>query len=271
MIVKKYSKLVGILLAGTLLGAGCVSSGTYDEKVAELDKALKEKKSLSEENATLKGQVEHLEKQILLQKQAIDQFKAWGKGKEDQAGQLQAGLDQLQKRLEDLERQKKSAEARAAMFRQLVDKLRAMVDAGKIKVTVRNGRMLLALPNDILFDSGKTELKPDGKQAISDVAKVLATMPLDRHFLVAGHTDNIPIKSRKFASNWELSTARAVEVVKLLVDSGMKPSQIGAAGYAEFDPAESNATPEGQKQNRRIEIVVEPNLSELPSLEGIDK
>jgi chemotaxis protein MotB len=96
-------------------------------------------------------------------------------------------------------------------------------------------------------------------------------MPADRHFLVAGHTDNIPIKSKKFASNWELSTARAVEVVKLLVDSGMKPSQIGAAGYAEFDPAAPNATPDGQKQNRRIEIVVEPNLSELPSLEGIGK
>jgi len=269
--VKKYSKLIGMILAGSLLSAGCVSSGTYDEKVAELNKALKEKDALNQENTTLKGQVDTLEKQIVLQRQAIDQFKTWGKGKADQAGQLQAGLEQLQKRLDELERQKKQAEAREAMFRQLADKLRSMVDAGKIKVTVRNGRMLLALPNDILFDSGKTELKAEGKEAIADVAKVLATMPMDRHFLVAGHTDNIPIKSKKFASNWELSTARAVEVVKLLVDSGMKPSQIGAAGYAEFDPAAPNATPDGQKQNRRIEIVVEPNLSELPSLEGIGK
>jgi chemotaxis protein MotB len=153
------------------------------------------------------------------------------------------------------------------MFRQLAEKLRSMVDAGQIKVTVRNGRMLLALPNDILFDSGKTELKPEGKDALAKVAKVLATM--DRRFLVAGHTDNLPIKTKKFQSNWELSTQRALEVVRLLIDNGMKPSQVGAAGYAEYDPAADNATAEGQKQNRRIEIVVEPNLSELPSLEGL--
>jgi chemotaxis protein MotB len=176
-------------------------------------------------------------------------------------------MDNLQKRLDELEKQKKIAEERAAMFRSLVEKLRSMVDAGKIKVQVRNGRMLLVLPNDILFDSGKTELKTEGKDAIASVAKVLAT--IDRHFLVAGHTDNVAIKTKRFPSNWELSTERAVEVVRLLIDSGMKPSQVGAAGYAEYDPAASNASSEGQAQNRRIEIVVEPNLSELPSLDGI--
>jgi chemotaxis protein MotB len=183
----------------------------------------------------------------------MDQVKAYGKGKADEAGQLAAGMDNLQKRLDELEKQKKIAEARAAMFRTLADKLRAMVDAGQIKVTVRNGRMLLVLPNDILFDSGKTELKPEGKEAIGKVAKVLATMPADRHFLVAGHTDNLPIKTKKFQSNWELSTQRAVEVVRLLIDNGMKPSQVGAAGYAEYDPAADNGSEAGQKQNRRIE------------------
>jgi len=197
----------------------------------------------------------------------MDQVRAYGKGKADEAGALAAGMENLQKRLDELEKQKKIAEERVAMFRSLVDKLRSMVDAGQIKVQVRNGRMLLVLPNDILFDSGKTELKPEGKDAIGKVARVLATM--DRHFLVAGHTDNIAIKTKRFPSNWELSTERAVEVVRLLIDSGMKPSQVGAAGYAEYDPAASNATSDGQAQNRRIEIVVEPNLSELPSLDGL--
>jgi chemotaxis protein MotB len=269
--VHTYTKIVGTLLTGALFSLGCVSTGTYEGKVAELDKTLKEKDALAQENASLKSQVEALELKIDTQKKAMEQFKAWGKGKEDQAGQLQAGLEMLQKRLNELEHQKKLAEARAAMFRELADKLRSMVDAGKIKVTVRNGRMLLALPNDILFDSGKIEIKTEGKETIADVAKVLATMPSDRHFRVAGHTDNIPIKSKRFRSNWELSTQRAVEVVRLLIDGGMKPSQIGAAGYAEFDPAATNDTAEGQKQNRRIEIVVEPNLSELPNLENIGK
>lgn len=262
-------KLAGLLLATTILGSACVSSGTFEAKEAELATALKEKDSVKQENAKLQAKIDDLNKQIADLKKQMDQVKAYGQGKADEAGQLAAGMGNLQKRLDELEAQKKIAEGRAAMFRSLAEKLRSMVDAGQIKVTVRNGRMLLVLPNDILFDSGKTELKPEGKDAIAKVAKVLATMPADRHFLVAGHTDNLPIKTKKFQSNWELSTQRAVEVVRLLVDNGMKPSQVGAAGYAEYDPAADNATAEGQKQNRRIEIVVEPNLSELPSLEGV--
>jgi chemotaxis protein MotB len=269
MNVRNTIKLAGVLLLGTILGTGCVSSGTFEAKEAELAKALKEKDSLNQDNAKLQAKVDDLNKQIADLKKQMDQVKAYGKGKADEAGALAAGMDNLQKRLDELEKQKKIAEARAAMFRSLVDKLRSMVDAGQIKVTVRNGRMLLVLPNDILFDSGKTELKAEGKDAIAKVAKVLASMPADRHFLVAGHTDNLAIHSKRFPSNWELSTERAVEVVRLLIDNGMKPSQVGAAGYAEYDPAADNATADGQKQNRRIEIVVEPNLSELPSLDGL--
>jgi len=259
--VRNISKLAVVLLAGSIVGTACVSSGTFEAKEAELATALKEKDALKQENDQLKKKVDELNKQIAEVNRQLDQVKAYGKGKADEAGDLQ-------KRLDELEKQKRIAEERAAMFRSLVNKLRSMVDAGQIKVTVRNGRMLLALPNDILFDSGKVEVKKEGKDAIADVAKVLAGMA-DRHFLVAGHTDNIPIQTKKFRSNWELSTQRAVEVVRLLIDGGMKPSQVGAAGYAEYDPAADNATADGQKQNRRIEIVVEPNLSELPSLEGL--
>jgi chemotaxis protein MotB len=269
MNVRNTMKLAVVVLAGSIIGTACVTSGTFDAKEAELAKALSEKNALSQDNANLQAKVDDLNKQVANLKKQMDQVKAYGKGKADEAGALAAGMDNLQKRLDELEKQKKIAEARAAMFRSLVDKLRSMVDAGQIKVTVRNGRMLLVLPNDILFDSGKTELKAEGKDAIAKVAKVLASMPVDRHFLVAGHTDNLPIHSKKFRSNWELSTERAVEVVRLLVDNGMKPNQVGAAGYAEYDPAADNATADGQKQNRRIEIVVEPNLSELPSLDGL--
>ena len=265
--MRNINKLAVVLLAGSLLGTACVTSGTFEAKQAELATAVKEKDALKQENAKLQAKVDDLNKQISDLKKQMDQVSAYGKGKADEAGALAAGMENLQKRLDELEKQKKVAEERAAMFRSLVDKLRSMVDAGQIKVTVRNGRMLLVLPNDILFDSGKTELKAEGKDAIAKVAKVLASM--DRHFLVAGHTDNIAIKTKRFHSNWELSTERAVEVVRLLIDSGMKPSQVGAAGYAEYDPAATNSTAEGQAQNRRIEIVVEPNLSELPSLDGL--
>ncbi len=262
-------KLAGMLLAGALFAVGCGPS-ELDMKVAELNKVLKDQDALKKENAGLKGQVDDLNGKLAKERAMTDQLKKWGSLKEGEAGQLEAGLKEAQKRLEEMQKAKAAAEAREAMFRGLAEKLRSMVDAGKIKVTVRNGRMLLALPNDILFDSGKVEVKKEGKDAIADVAKVLASMT-DRHFLVAGHTDNVPIKTKRFGSNWELSSARAVEVTRLLIEGGMNPRQLGAAGYADFDPAADNATPDGQKQNRRIEIVVEPNLSELPNLDNISK
>jgi chemotaxis protein MotB len=253
-IVRHTSKLAGMFLVGALFAVGCGPS--------ELElKAQKDLKDLQDENAKLKAEKQDLTKKLADATAAADKFKAWGTG-------TQADKEALQKKLAELEKAKAASEAREAMFRSLAEKLRSMVDAGQIKVTVRNGRMLLVLPNDILFDSGKVEIKEEGKSAIANVAKVLAGMA-DRHFLVAGHTDNVPIKTKKFRSNWELSTQRAVEVTRLLVEGGMKPSQLGAAGYADFDPAASNDTPDGQKQNRRIEIVVEPNLSELPNLDNL--
>jgi len=254
-------------LIGTTAVA-CVTSGTYDKKVAELNSALTREQALTKERDDLQKK---LDAQILLVGQLKDRLQKLGQNVESLTGersQLQPGLEDAQARLEELRKQKAAAEARAATFRTLVEKLRSMVDSGQIKVTIRNGRMLLALPNDVLFDSGKTALKAEGKEAIGKVATVLATIG-DRHFLVGGHTDNVPIKNAKFPSNWELSTARAVEVVKLLIAGGMKPQVLGAAGYADADPVASNDAPEGKAQNRRIEIVLEPNLSDLPNLDSL--
>ena len=86
-------------------------------------------------------------------------------------------------------------------------------------------------------------------------AEVLATLP-DRHFLCAGHTDNVPVRSGHFKNNWDLSTARAVEVTQFLIAKGMKPQVLAAAGYGEFDPLSGNDTAEHRAQNRRIEIVL---------------
>ncbi len=184
-------------------------------------------------------------------------------------GQLQAGLTDAKARLEELRKQKAAAEARLQIFRNLVDKLRAMIDAGQLKVITREGRMLIALPDDVLFDSGKAEVKPQGQEALAKVAQVLSTIA-ERRFLVAGHTDNVPIRSGRYRSNWDLWAARAIEVTLFLVAKGMKPQALAAAGFGEFDPIAQNDTPEHRTQNRRIEIVLQPNISDLPPLDGID-
>lgn len=232
------------------------------ENQQELDKVTAERDKLRkslDDTTALAGQLkERLEKLG----QNVDRLTA-------ERGQLSAGLQDAKVRLEELRKQKAAAEARAATFRNLVERLRAMIDAGQLKVIIRDGRMLIALPDEVLFDSGKTDVKAQGQEALAKVAAVLATLN-DRHFLVAGHTDNVPIRSGRYKSNWELSTARAIEVTQFLIAKGMKAQVLAAAGYSEFDPLSANDTPEHRAQNRRIEIVLQPNLSDLPSFEGID-
>jgi chemotaxis protein MotB len=143
-----------------------------------------------------------------------------------------------------------------------------MIDAGKLMVKIRKGRMLISMPNDVLFDSGSAILKKAGQETLGQVAQALSGLA-DRQFLVAGNTDDKPIRTARFPSNWELSTERAVVVTRFLISKGMKAEQLGALGYGEFDPIVGNDTAEHRAQNRRIEIQLQPNLSELPSMENL--
>lgn len=168
--------------------------------------------------------------------------------------------------LEELRRAHEQAEKRNAQFREMVAKFKSMVDAGKLQVEFRNGLMLVKLPDNILFDPGKATLKTAGKEAVGQVTQILSGIE-GRKFQVTGHTDNVPMKSARFKSNWELSSARAVEVVKVMIAAGMDGKRLSAAGYADQLPVAENDTVIGRLQNRRIEIVVQPNLEELPGMD----
>jgi chemotaxis protein MotB len=190
---------------------------------------------------------------------------------EGELERLRAALRQAESRLqpgaelEELRKQKAAVEARLRLFEEVLQKLKSMIDAGKLKVVVRRGQIVLVLATDVLFDLGKTEIKPDGKAALGELAATLRTVR-GRRFQVSGHTDSVRIKSKEFASNWELSTARALTVVHFLIARGVNKSSLSAAGYAEFDPVVPNATPDGRAKNRRIEITLQPNIEELVAL-----
>jgi chemotaxis protein MotB len=176
-----------------------------------------------------------------------------------------AALSATQTELEQVRQLRKKAEAVAAAFENVATKLKAMVDTGKLEVAMRKGRMTLKLPDNILFSTGRTGLKKAGREALKSVAEVLKTVE-ERDFVIAGHTDNVPIKGGRYKSNWDLSTARAVSVVKLMIDAGVPATRLAAAGFGEFDPVGDNKTPEGRAQNRRLEIILMPKLDELPQL-----
>jgi chemotaxis protein MotB len=263
--------VVAMLFAAVALTAGgctMLVSTHQKEMTAAKNKCTEEENAL---NAKIK---EGEKKQADTQKQLDETTTLAGEMKKrlEQLGQnvtqLTTEKSHLSQALAELAKQKAVADARAAEFRGIVEKLRSMIDAGKLKVIIRNGRMIIALPNDVLFDSGRTNIKKDGQDALAQVAQVLTTIK-DRNFLVAGHTDNVPIRTERFPSNWELSTERAVVVTQYLIANNMDPTKLAAAGYGEFDPVVANDTPEHKAQNRRIEIVMQPNLSELPGLEDI--
>jgi chemotaxis protein MotB len=179
-------------------------------------------------------------------------------------GNLSKALDDAKARLEELRKAQAAAAAQAALFQQFLQKFKKMIDAGQLKIVMRNGKLVLQLPNDVLFDSGQTALKPAGRDALVAVAAVFKTIQ-GRSFQVAGNTDNVPIQTPVFPSNWELSAARAIAVVKLLIAQGVDARALSAAGYGEFDPVAGNDAPDGRAKNRRIEITLQPNLDELVS------
>jgi chemotaxis protein MotB len=184
---------------------------------------------------------------------------------ESKTGGLEQKLDTTRRELQKLRQKRQETRRRLQRYRNLAQKFASMVEAGQLEVKIRDGKMVLQLSNDILFESGETAIQGDGKEALKELAGVLSDIE-KRRFLIAGHTDNVPIKSGRYDSNWELSTARAVEVVRFLQKKGLSPERMAAAGYSQYDPVATNDTVEGRAKNRRIEVIVMPNLDELPTI-----
>ena len=264
------------LLIGTLSTACLVPKTRHEETLDQLeatriqlanterDKAdLEERLTTEIEHleariATLEGEKSTLETELA---EARTDLELYGTRK----GSLEEALEANRQELNELRRARQQTEARLQVFRDLAAQLASMIEAGQLSVSIRDGRMVINLADDILFDSGRTEIKTAGQSALQELSLVLREIP-DRNFLVAGHTDNIPIRSGRFRSNWELSTARAVTVVEYLQAQGVSPQNLAAAGYGEFDPIASNESPETRALNRRIEIILMPNIGELPSV-----
>lgn len=253
--MKKPRRFKGLLVGLLLLGGCGVSQELYNARTTDLDRChaeltrtqgdLASARARSDEEAGAREHAQTVEMEYLKLRQNL-------KATEDQ--------------LDELRRARAQAEQRSDLYRSLMNKLRGMIDAKTLAVEIRKGKMLVKLGDQVLFDPGKADLKPTGETALRQVAAALREIP-DRDFLVAGHTDNLPIKSSPYKSNWELSTARAVTVVRFLQQEGVDPSHLAAAGYSEFDRLVDNDTPDHRAQNRRIEIVVMPKLEELPQIE----
>jgi len=205
--------------------------GELTQKFAEL---IKERDSVSAQNAALTGQIADL------QKKAADLEAARAAAEAEKAVEV----DKVKKSYEDL-----------------TAGLKSEIAAGEIKITQLKGKLTVNLVDRILFDSGKAEVKDDGRKVLDKVGGILNTVQ-DKNIRIEGHTDNKPITGElqsKYASNWELSTARATAVARYLQDKAkVDPTRLVAAGFGEYHPVAPNDTQESRALNRRIEIVLVP-------------
>ncbi|MBO85892.1 MAG: endoflagellar motor protein [Deltaproteobacteria bacterium] len=258
-------RLLTAFAAVLALGTGCVSKKKYTELEVVLAKTREAVRDRDEERRDLESRLEV----------CAQDRKQLGQCQEDLAriisekGQLTSDIQEMTAALVELARQQKEAESRIAEYRGVVDKFQALEAAGKLKVRVVDGRVVLELATDVLFASGRATLNRDGKAALLEVATILATLP-DKRFQIEGHTDNVPIRTAQFPSNWELAADRSISVVKTLIEGGMAPEAVSAASYGEFRPIAANETREQKASNRRIEIVMVPDLSQLPGFDELE-
>lgn len=183
-------------------------------------------------------------------------------------GRLAGEIAQMKAALADLQERKALADARVREFRDLLDRFKALIDAGTLKVKIKDGRMIVELATDVLFASGSATLSDDGKKALAEVAQILATLP-GREFQIEGHTDNDPIATAQFPNNWALASQRALNVVSHLLANGMNAQRVSGASFGEHRPVAPNDSKENKALNRRIEIVVVPDLSQLPGFDEL--
>ncbi len=243
-----------------LLFSGCVSQGKYDLKSKEADSLSAKTNDLQEQVKSLTGEVDGLKKErttLQQEKAALEQAKATEKeSSQKEIAALQAQLSQKAEKAEQLEKATQT-------YQDLTKKLEKEIQEGQVQITEMKNRLTVTMVDQILFASGSAEVGKKGKAVLDKVVAILKDVK-DKRIEVDGHTDNVPIVSslkKRFPTNWELSTARATEVVRYLQEhGGIDPTLLSATGFGENQPVAPNDTDEGKHKNRRIEIVLLPPL-----------
>ncbi len=244
-----------LTLAAALVGAW-LAYQRFSAEAAGREAALK---SADQEAAKTKS----LTTRVTDAEQKVADLEAKNKELIAKADELSGTLEQKQEEIDRL----------TATYHALEDKMQAEIKRGDVRLTQEGDRIPVDLVDKVLFDSGKAELSPKGEEVLTRLGAVLAGMS-DRQIQVSGHTDDSPISKaelkEKFPTNWELSVARAVNVVRFLAEKAkVPPSRLVAAGYGQYHPIASNATPRGRALNRRIEVLLLPPLAakaaKLPS------
>ena len=279
--IHRHSLIAAALLLSL---SGCVRKSTHNQTLEQLANARAAREELAREHegelarrdqreARLRDQLEGLQQEadrlieelgnarretLRVQEQLAEAELAAQRAR-DLVDAQGAEARRLSGRLDQLAAIEAEVRERNRIYEEVLARFRSLIDAGRLSVSIVRGRMVINLPQDILFASGSADLGREGRETLGEIASVLKEFD-DRTFQVEGHTDDDPISTPRFPSNWELSAARALSVVRVLVNQGVSPELVSGAAYGEYQPVATNETEEGQRLNRRIEIVMLPNL-----------
>ncbi len=265
----KKTIMMGSLVVAALLTTGCVSKQTHEAALLELDQTRSSLSSAEQTIAEQNRQIETNREEIARTQNELSDL---DKQKASLQGELEDARSQLgdfKSQLETMRQIEAETKKRNEIYARFVKELQKMIDGGQLTVSIEEGRIVINLPDNVLFASGSAKVNDEGRTALKQIAAVLKAFE-DRRFQIEGHTDNVPIKGHSGYSNWELSADRALSVVHLMVEEGVQAQNVSAAGYGEYRPRAENGSDEGRAMNRRIEIIMLPNLeilsNELPKV-----
>jgi chemotaxis protein MotB len=263
-------KFTTVLSASVLIigmSTSCVSKKKYVQAQTRISNLQQDSTALQQNVDALKADIERMMTKYDNYKQMSESEKAALMSQLDEQSTELSQKDQaLQLRAERL----RALQERLQRQQEIVNNLRKTVEdalvnfnAEDLSVEVKNGKVYVSLSDKLLFPSGSAQINKEGEQAISKLAEVLNANP-KINIDVVGHTDTVPINTTRFPDNWELSTARATSITRLLTDKYNVPgTRLTASGGSKYSPVASNATKEGRARNRRTEIILTPKLEEL--------
>lgn len=251
----------GLLLVATGL-SGCVTASKYRELEAERDILHTEQDRLGQDVARLQEDLARLNAETEALASKRDSLRAEGDSLRQERDTLEGERDAL----------KKSQTETVSHYDALVSQLSQEVKKGSLQIKRYKNMLSVDVADQIFFASGSADIKESGKVVLKKVGKALSAYR-DKTIRVVGHTDNVPLTKayqKVFPTNWELSVARATNVVRFLQDEcDIDPERLIAAGRGPYQPVASNKTPETRQKNRRIEILlIERNLAEGVSAES---
>lgn len=259
--MKKYL----IVALGIIVFSGCVSKKILKQSQMQTEALRADSVSLANKIVQLQGEMNGLNNKIAELNKQNSQLGQQTTDQQNKLGQSQQTLQQQQQKLQQLQalltQQKNQSEQ---LKNKMAEALKGF-NSNDLSVVQKNGKVYVSLSENLLFPSGSAVVNKNGVDALSKLAAVL-NLEADVAVNIEGHTDSIPIRG-KYKDNWDLSTARANSIVRVLVNNyRVDPLRVIASGHSFYDPLESNSTIEGRAKNRRTEIILSPKLDEMYKL-----